>query len=58
MEKISGIDVLEHENSKRILNIRLNDEIIEKLIFLFNHQIARDKDFIEYLIVRGNKPVG
>ena len=36
MEKISGIDVQEHEKSKRILNIRLNDEIIEKLIFPFN----------------------
>ena len=36
MEKISGIDVQVHEKSKRILNIRLNDEIIEKLIFPFN----------------------
>ena len=36
MEKITGIDVQEHEKSKRILNIRLNDEIIEKLIFPFN----------------------
>ena len=36
MEKISGIDVQEHEKSKRILNIRLNNEIIEKLIFPFN----------------------
>ena len=36
MEKISGIDVLNHEKSKRILNIRFNDEIIEKLISPFN----------------------
>ena len=36
MEKISDIDVQEHEKSKRILNIRLNDNIIEKLIFSFN----------------------
>ena len=36
MENIIGIDVQEHEKSKRILNIRLNDEIIEKLIFPFN----------------------
>ena len=36
MEKISGIDVQEHEKSKRILDIRLNDEIIEKLISPFN----------------------
>ena len=34
MEKITGIDVQEHEKSKRILNIRLNDEIIEKLILI------------------------
>jgi len=36
MEKISGIDVQVHEKSKRILNIRLNDEIIEKLISPFD----------------------
>ena len=36
MEKISGMDVKEHEKSKRILNIRLNEETIEKLIFPFN----------------------
>ena len=36
MEKIPGINVQEHEKSKRILNIRLNDEIIKKLIFPFN----------------------
>ena len=36
MEKIFGIDVHEHQKSKRIFNIKLNDEIIEKLIFPFN----------------------
>ena len=36
MENIIGIDVQDHERSKRILNIKLNDEIIEKLIFPFN----------------------
>ena len=36
MEKIDGIEIKEHEKSKRIFNIRLNDEIIEKLIFPFN----------------------
>ena len=36
MEKIIGIDVQDYERSKRILNIKLNDEIIEKLIFPFN----------------------
>ena len=36
MENIIGIDVQDHERSKRILNIKLNDEIIKKLIFPFN----------------------
>ena len=36
MQKITGINIQEHDKSKRILNIRLNDEIIEKLIFPFN----------------------
>ena len=36
MEKIEGIDINEHINSKRIVNIKLKDEIIEKLIFPFN----------------------
>ena len=36
MENISGINIQEHEKSKRILSIELQDEIIEKLIFPFN----------------------
>ncbi len=36
MEKIIGIDVQEHEKSKRILKIKLNDDLIDKLIFPFN----------------------
>jgi len=36
MENISGIEIQEHEKSKRILNIELKDEIIKKLIFPFN----------------------
>ena len=36
MEKISGINIQEHEKSKRIFKIELRDEIIEKLIFPFN----------------------
>ena len=36
MEKIDGIEIQKHEQSKRILDIKLNDEIIEKLIFPFN----------------------
>ena len=36
MEKIDGIQTSEHEKSKRIINIFLEDEIIDKLIFPFN----------------------
>ena len=36
MEKISGLTISEHNNSKRIINIDLENEIIEKLIFPFN----------------------
>ena len=36
MEKISGLKISEHDNSKRIINIEIEDEIIKKLIFPFN----------------------
>ena len=36
MEKISGLTISEHNNSKRIINIDIENEIIEKLIFSFN----------------------
>jgi glutarate dioxygenase len=36
MDKISGLTISEHNNSKRIINIDLENEIIEKLIFPFN----------------------
>jgi len=36
MEKITGLTISEHNNSKRIINIDLENEIIEKLIFPFN----------------------
>ena len=36
MEKITGLTISEHNNSKRIIDISLEDEIIEKLIFPFN----------------------
>ena len=36
MEKINGLTISEHNNSKRIIDISLEDEIIEKLIFPFN----------------------
>jgi protein CsiD len=36
MKKIPGLTISEHNNSKRIINIEIEDEIIEKLIFPFN----------------------
>jgi protein CsiD len=36
MEAIKGFEISAHEKSKRIMNIQIEDEIIEKLIFPFN----------------------
>ena len=36
MQKLEGFEITEHERSKRIINIRIEDEILEKLIFPFN----------------------
>ena len=36
-EKIVGIDISEHVSSKRIITIQLKEEILDKLIFPFNH---------------------
>ena len=36
METIKGFEISEHEKSKRIINIKIEDEILEKLIFPFN----------------------
>ena len=36
MEKIAGLTISEHNNSKRIINIDIENEIIEKLIFPLN----------------------
>jgi glutarate dioxygenase len=36
MENISGIAITEHQNSKRIIDIKIEDEILDKLIFPFN----------------------
>ena len=36
METIKGFEISVHEQSKRIINIQIEDEIIEKLIFPFN----------------------
>jgi len=36
MEKLDGFEITEHERSKRIINIKIENEIIDKLIFPFN----------------------
>ena len=36
MEKVKGFEISIHEKSKRIINIQIEDEILEKLIFPFN----------------------
>ena len=36
MEKITGLTISEHDKSKRIININIEDEILDKLIFPFN----------------------
>ena len=36
MENISGLTISEHQNTKRIVNIQIEDEILDKLIFPFN----------------------
>ena len=36
MKKIDGFEITEHEKSKRIINIKIEDKILEKLIFPFN----------------------
>jgi len=36
MKKIKGFEISEHEKSKRIINIKIEDEILDKLIFPFN----------------------
>jgi len=33
---IKGFEITEHEKSKRIINIKIEDEILDKLIFPFN----------------------
>jgi protein CsiD len=36
VEKVKGFEISAHEKSKRIINIHIEDEILEKLIFPFN----------------------
>jgi len=36
MDKIDGFEISEYKNSKKIIDIKIKDEILEKLIFPFN----------------------
>ena len=36
MNKFNGFEITKHKNSKRIVNIKIDDEMLEKLIFPFN----------------------
>ena len=36
MQKIDGFEISNHEKSKRIIDIKINDKVLEKLIFPFN----------------------
>ena len=36
MQKIEGFEITEHEDPKRIINIKIGDEILDRLIFPFN----------------------
>ena len=36
MKKISGFDISSNSQSKRIIDIKIEDEILDKLIFPFN----------------------
>jgi len=36
MQKIDGFEITEHEKSKRIIDIKIEDKILEKLLFPFN----------------------
>ena len=36
MQKIKGFKITDHENSKRIISIKIEDKVLDKLIFPFN----------------------
>ena len=40
MEKIAGLTISEHNNSKRIINIDIENEILDKLIFPLTNLIS------------------
>ena len=36
MQKIDGFEISEHEHSKRIIDIKIEDKVLDKLVFPFN----------------------
>ena len=36
MERIKGFEIFEHEKSKIVIHLKIEDEILDKLIFPFN----------------------
>ena len=55
MKKIDGLDITSHEKSKRIISIKIEDEILEKLIFPFNKfdiTALEDKPFTRFTIAK------
>ena len=56
MEKISGLKISEYNNSKRIISISIEDEIIERLIFSFKKfdlTALELKPFTRFTIAKG-----
>ena len=59
-EKISGIKISPNEKSKRIINIKIEEEILDKLIFPFHKftiQALEYKPFTRFTIVPKGKPL-
>ena len=40
MQKIDGFEITEHEKSKRIIDIKIEDKILEKLLFPFTEELT------------------
>ena len=54
-EKISGVEISSHEKSKRIINIKIKEEILDKLIFPFHKftiQALEYKPFTRFTIAK------
>ena len=55
MKKIDGLDITNYKKSKRIVTIKIEDEIKEKLIFFFNkfdNTALEYKPFTRFIIAK------